>query len=193
MDIQFQSNGRNGVEGEFFNFAVLPALVPGLIIKNVINKGKAKKYKTAELQSLKADFPWGETTAEQDKIIIKLKAAKDVKQRELSVAKNKTQKRFRQSELDAIVAYISDATAYRKELSAAEKQEALAAKGGGIVGNNTMEAPQVEVVKLTSPEKLAQQEAVTAASTSGGSNKLLIFGGIGIGALILILILTKKK
>lgn len=189
MDISFQNNSRNGVEGEYFNF--LPLIPVAFGVKAVVNKGKAKKYKSKEVQTLQAEYPWAETTAEQDRLILKLRAVQDAKEREVNVAKNKTQKKFRQAELDAINLYLKDANAYRKELSDAEKQDAMAQKGTGIIGNNTMEAPQIEVVKLTPAN--AVEEAAAGAANKGSGNKMLLYVGIGAAALLLIFLLTKKK
>ncbi len=189
MDVQFDDKySRNGVEGEYFNF------VP-LIVSSIINKAKQKKYKSKQAQDLQYAYPFAETIIEQDKLVIKLKALKSAKERQINASRAASSKKIQQAELDAINEYISDAVAYRKELLDAEKQAVVDAEQAKIDSIKEAEQKEAEKQKAEIEEaqiKSAEQEAMLSAKSSK-KNKIILIAGIGLAAFLLLIVLVKKK
>lgn len=184
MDV-IGNNSRNGLGSGYFNF--LAAANVGTVLV-AARKIKTKKYQNRETEQLSINYPHKLTSEEQNKMLQQLVAQQEklIEARDSSKGKKRAQVVGR---LRAYDEYLKDVRDVRDELANDElkAKEELASK-------------TEEMKKTPSLEEKMQLDTTLADVTKTPSENLdvpkkdntLLYVGLGVGALLLILILRKK-
>lgn len=184
MDV-IGNNSRNGLGSGYFNFLAV-AQVGGALV--AARKIKTKKYQNRETEQLAINYPHKLTSEEQSKMLQQLLT----QQEKLVEARDKAKGKARAQvvgRLRAYDEYLKDVRDVRDEL-AKQEQDAL----------DKLESKSEEMKKTPSVEEKVQLDTTLADVTKTPSENLntpkkdntLLYVGLGIGALLLILLIRKK-
>ena len=186
MDV-IGNNSRNGLGSGYFNFIPMGvAQVGGALV--AARKIKTKKYQNRETEQLAINYPHKITSEEQSKMLQQLLT----QQEKLVEARDKAKGKARAQvvgRLRAYDEYLKDVRDVRDEL-AKQEQDAL----------DKLESKSEEMKKTPSVEEKVQLDTTLADVTKTPSENLntpkkdntLLYVGLGIGALLLILLIRKK-
>jgi phosphoglycerate-specific signal transduction histidine kinase len=184
MDV-IGNNNRNGLDSGYFNF--LPA-ANVFTVAVAARKIKTKKYQNRETEQLAINFPHKLTSEEQNKMLQQLVS----QQEKLIEARDKAKGKARAQvvgRLRAYDEYLKDVRDVRDEL-ATKEQEAL----------EQLESKNEEMKQTPSVEEKVKLDTTLADVTKTPSENLntpkkdntLLYVGLGVGALLLILLIRKK-
>jgi phosphoglycerate-specific signal transduction histidine kinase len=184
MDV-IGNNTRNGLGSGYFNF-LEAAQVGGALVG--ARKIKTKKYQNRETEQLAINFPHKLTSEEQSKMLQQLVAQQD----KLIEARDKAKGKARAQvvgRLRAYDEYLKDVRDVRDDL-AKQEQDAL----------DKLESNSEEMKKTPNVEGKVQLDTTLADVTKTPSENLntpkkdntLLYVGLGVGALLLVLIMRKK-
>jgi phosphoglycerate-specific signal transduction histidine kinase len=184
MDV-IGNNSRNGLGSGYFNF-LAAAQVGGALVG--ARKIKTKKYQNRETEQLAINFPHKLTSEEQSKMLQQLVS----QQEKLIQARDKAKGKARAQvvgRLRAYDEYLKDVRDVRDDL-AKQEQDAL----------DKLESNSEEMKKTPNVEGKVQLDTTLADVTKTPSENLntpkkdntLLYVGLGVGALLLVLIMRKK-
>jgi hypothetical protein len=217
MDVLNVRGNRNGLNGQFFEFAPLaPFLAPvaAPIVVSKARKARKTKYANIETQRLAEKYPLQDNSTDQSLILEQLLAESSttLEQRNKSKGRKRAELTGR---LRAFDEYVAD---YQKHLQLLKEQELK--QPSKIATPSTLETPRIEQVSSqTSPTQTAPQDGVLGtasvdnkgttqqaltpdttelqgmvqgATTKLGGKNTLLYVGLGVVALLIIVKLAKR-
>ena len=218
MDVLNVRGNRNGLNGQFFEFAPLaPFLAPvaAPIVVSKARKARKTKYANIETQRLAEKYPLQDNSTDQSLMLEQLLAdsATTLQQRNKSKGKKRAELTGR---LRAFDEYVGD---YQKHLQLLKEDELKQPTMIGQAPTN-LETPRIEQVSSqTSPTQTAPQDGVLGTASVGnigttqqtmtpdttelqgmvqgatakmGGKNTLLYVGLGVVALLIIVKLAKR-
>lgn len=189
MDV-LGNNSRNGLNSGYFNFVPVSAIQGAGALVGA-RKIKTKKFQNLETEQLAINNPHKLTSEEQNKMLQKLVA----QQQQLIEARDKAKGKKRAEvvgRLRAYDEYLKDVRDVRDELAQEEKKaaEELAIKNEEMKKASTLEEKMQLDKTLADLTKTASENLNEPTPTK--KNNTLLYVGLGVGALILILLMRKR-
>jgi hypothetical protein len=217
MNVLNVRGNRNGLNGQFFEFAPLaPFLAPvaAPIVVSKARKARKTKYANIETQRLAEKYPLQDNSTDQSLILQQLLAESSttLEQRNKSKGRKRAELTGR---LRAFDEYIAD---YQKHLQLLKEEELK--QPSKVATSSTLETPRIEQVSSqTSPTQTAPQDGVLGTSSVGnigttqqaftpdtteiqgmvqgatakmGGKNTLLYVGLGVVALLIIVKLAKR-
>lgn len=190
MNVLNIGNRRNGLESEFFNFVPVSA-IQGAGALVAARKIKTKKYQNQQTAQLAIEYPHKLTSEEQNKMLQVLVG----QQEKLIEARDKAKGKARAQvvgRLRAYDEYLNDVRLVRDELAKEEKAalEELQKKNAEMKSTQSVEQKVQSDVVLGDLTKTPTENL--APSTPKKDNTLLYIG-IGVVALIAVVLITRKN
>lgn len=129
-------------------------------------KALEKKIIQDYTKVLEVKYPFAKTSAEQAKVVARL-------------TKDRGSMKAGTPEYDAFSQYLLDAIDYRNEIAKSEKDAAV---------KKEKEQAEAQAASIQSEALLGEQSQKSATT-----KKILLFGGLGLAAVVLMFVLLKKK